>query len=75
MSNILAREIVFAYRWLRTYVPYRLERKGPIMTRIVRRALRVQLRRNRVWAAVVTRLVNLARAVAAWPLKRGSDVD
>ena len=54
MSNVLYRELVSTYFWLKTYIPYRIERKGPVMTRIVRRAYRVQMRKNRVFAGLRT---------------------
>ena len=56
MSNILYKELVWTYKWLRTFIPWRVERKGPVMTKILRRAHRVQMRKNQVlssfWARV-----------------------
>ena len=62
MSNILYRELASTYFWLKTYIPYRIARKGPVMTRIVRRAHRVQMRKNRVFAGL-------------WTWLRGNHVD
>ena len=51
MSNILYREIVWTFRWLMTYLPYRLTRKGP-MSLIIRRGSRKQMTKNKVLATV-----------------------
>ena len=67
MSNILFREIAWTFRWLRTYIPWRIERKGPIFTRILRRGFRVQMRKNRVLTAVWASIGTLAGRVARWP--------
>ena len=52
MSNILYREVVWTYRWLRTYWPWRITRKRPVMTGIFRRASRKKMSENRVFASL-----------------------
>ena len=51
VSNIVWQELRWTYRWLRTYIPWRIQRKGPVFTRILRRGFRVQMRKNRVFVS------------------------
>ena len=52
MSNFLYSELVSTYFWLKTYIPYRIERKGPAITRLLRRLHRKDMRENRVFASL-----------------------
>lgn len=54
MSQILWQEIRWTYRWLRTYIPWRLTRHNPVIAGIVRRAWRQKMRENRVFAFLWT---------------------
>jgi len=53
LSNILARECLYIYWWAKTFIPFRIVRKGPVMVHVIRRGARVKMRRNRVWASFV----------------------
>ena len=62
MSNILYKELVWTYKWLRTYIPWRVTRNNPTIAGIVRRVWRRKMAENRVFASL-------------WAWLRGNRVD
>ena len=52
MSNIVWQEIRWTYRWLRTYIPWRISRKPPVMLGITRRMWQKKMSENRVFASL-----------------------
>lgn len=51
MSAILYRELRSTYYWLKTYIPWRFAWKRPVMSRLLRKGYRAQMKDNRVWAS------------------------